>query len=401
MRHPRSSLGIALLLASVLVASADPSLAAIEPSTAQAPSSPAVNSRNSAVFLPAAPAQVAPVPAAGAAKQGASEPPARPGAGVAAGAPVGQPADPAGVEVTKLKHQIKTTRLSLADTQGRLAVTEKDLSSAATENTQLRSDSTNLRVGLAKAETVAKKSEDELGHRRQEVQALQTARRSGAGTIVVILLLCLVITGMLAVVLLGHGSKLRAILDRMHDAKADERRVDELKAELEEARQRAQRFEEESQRLRAAAENPAPAPAGSKREKVEQLRRELRDVQAAVEAEKRRADERVRELEAEMARTKADKQAVDERIQRLEPEMTELAAAKQVLFEHVQKLEPEVARLSSDKEEAEQRSRLLAHDAARLTAEKLRLEHALAKANEKLTFFGHEEPEDTLPPIVG
>jgi hypothetical protein len=36
-----------------------------------------------------------------------------------------------------------------------------------------------------------------------------------------------------------------------------------------------------------------------------------------------------------------------------------------------------------------------------LMSEKLRLEHALSKANEKLAFFGHDEPEDTLPPVVG
>ena len=60
-----------------------------------------------------------------------------------------------------------------------------------------------------------------------------------------------------------------------------------------------------------------------------------------------------------------------------------------------------MARLISDKAEAEESRRLVARDAARLTAEKLRLEHALAKANEKLTFFGHDESEDTLPPVVG
>jgi chromosome segregation ATPase len=402
MRKLLCSLGIALLLATVDMVPADPALAGIEASAAQPTTPPAVNSRNSAVFLPAAPAHVAPPPAADAPKQAAPGPAAPPTASAATGAAkAGQPGAPDAVEMTKLKHQIKTVRLSLADTQGRLVVTEKDLSTASTENAQLRSDTTNLRVGLAKAETIAKKSEEELGHRRQEAKALQPARPAGSATLVLVLLLCLVITAMLAVVLVGQGRKLRTILDRMHDAKADEARVEQLRAQVKDEQQRAERLEAESQRLKAAAESQAPAPAGSKREKLDHMRRELREAQAAVEAEKRRAAERVQKLEAEMARIGADKQDADERLQKLEPEMVRLVDAKQELLEQVQKLKPEVAELTADKLEAVERSRQLAHDAARLMAEKLRLEHALAKANEKQAFFDQDEPEDTLPPIVG
>ena len=402
MRMPLCYLGVALLSATVVVVPAGRSSAEIEASAVQAGAPPAVNSRNSAVFLPAAPT---PAPE-GRPKQATSEPIGLRAGGPAVGAskagePAKQPADPDPVEMTKLKHQIKSVRLSLADTQGRLVVTEKDLSTASTENVQLRSDTTSLRVGLAKAETITKKSEEELGHRRQEVKALQTARPSGSGTLIVVLLLCLVSTGMLAVVLFGQGSKLRMILDRMRDAKADERRVEQLRAQLEEEQQRAQRYQEESQRLKTVAQSQASAPAGSKREKLEHMRRELREAQTAAEAEKRRADERIQKLEAEMVRISADKQGVDERMQKLEPEMAQLATAKQELLLQVQRLEPEVARLTSDKLEAEERSRLLAHDAARLMAEKLRVEHALAKANEKLAFLGHDEPEDTLPPTMG
>ena len=399
MRMPLCYLGIALLSATVVVVPAGRSSAEIEANTVQAVAPPAVNTRNSAVFLPAAP-----TPAEGKPKQATSDPtgPRAPGAAVGAAKAGEQPADLNPVEMTKLKHQIKTVRLSLADTQGRLVVTEKDLSTTSTENAQLRSDTTNLRVGLAKAETIAKKSEEEVGHRRQEVKALQTARPpSGSGTLIVVLLLCLVSTAMLAVVLFGQGSKLRTILDHMRDAKADERRVEQLRAKLEEEQQRSQRFQDESQRLRTVAQSQASAPAGSKREKLEHMRRELREAQNAVEAEKRRADERIQRLEAEMARISSDKQGVDERMQKLEPEMAQLAAAKQELFLQVQRLEPEVDRLTADKLEAERRSRLLAHDVARLMADKLHVEHALAKANEKLTFLGHDEPEDTLPPIAG
>ncbi len=399
MRHLPSSLGIAPLFVAVLVVQSDPSWAATEPNTVQPIAPPAVNTRNSAVFLPAAPPQVAP-----AAKQSASEASTPSPSGAATAAKAGDPgkpsSDPNDVEMIKLKHQIKTTRLSLADTQGRLVVTEKDLSTASAENAQLRSDSTNLRVGLTKAETIAKKSEEELVHRRQEVKTLQT-RSTGTGTLVVVLLLCLTITGMLAVVLWGHGGKLRAILSHLHDTKVDDRRADQLRAELKEAQQRSQRFEEESQRLRAAADSQANAPAGSKREKLDQLRRQVRDAQSAAEAEKRRADERIEQLEAEMASISSEKQEASARLRRLEAEMAELTAAKQELFNKVQNLEPEMAQLASDRLEAEGRSRALAHDVARLTAEKLRLEHALAKANEKLAFFGHDEPEDTLPPVVG
>ena len=404
MRMPLCYLGIALLAATVVVVPAGRSSAETEASTVQAVAPPAVNSRNSAVFLPAAP-----TPAEGRPKQATSEPTGPRPAGAAVGAstsgePAKQPTEPDAVEMTKLKHQIKSVRLSLADTQGRLVVTEKDLSTASTENTQLRSDTTSLRVGLAKAETIAQKSEEELGHRRQEVkglQTLQTARPSGSGTLIVVLLLCLVSTGMLAIVLFGQGSKLRTILDRMRDAKADEHHVERLSAQLKEEQQRSQRFQEESQRLKTVAQSQANAPAGSKREKLDHMRRELREAQTAAEAAKRLADERIQKLEAEMARISSDKQGVDERIQKFEPEMAQLAAAKQELFLQIQKLEPEVARLTSDKLEAEKRSRQLAHDVARLMAEKLRVEHALAKANEKLTFLGHDEPEDTLPPIAG
>jgi chromosome segregation ATPase len=385
----------------MVVVPAGRSSAETEASTVQAVAPPAVNSRNSAVFLPAAP-----TPAEGRPKQATSEPTGPRAAGAAvgtfkAGEPAKQPAEPDVVEMTKLKHQIKSVRLSLADTQGRLVVTEKDLSTASTENAQLRSDTTSLRVGLAKTETITKKSEEELGHRRQEVKALQTARPSGSGTLIVVLLICLLSTGMLAVVLFGQGSKLRTILDRLRDAKADERRVEQLRAQLEEEQQRSQRFQAESQRLETVAQSQANAPAGSKREKLDHMRRELREAQTAVEAEKRRADGRIQKLEAEMARISSDKQGVDERMQKLEPEMAQLATAKQELFLQVQRLEPEVARLTSDKLEAEERSRRLAYDAARLMAEKLRVEHALSKASEKLAFFGHDEPEDTLPPIMG
>jgi predicted nucleic acid-binding Zn-ribbon protein len=415
------SLAIALLLATAVVARAGQPLAAIAPSNPKivAPSAvtaskpvppmpaPARTAPATGAPRPSVPGQSATVPAAGSAEaKTAGAPTGAPagakGAGAATTAQPGTAAgEPGVVEMTKLKHQIKTVRLSLADTQGRLAVTEKDLTTATTENAQLRSDNVSLRVGLAKAETVAKKSEDELGHRRQEVKTLQTARPTGWGVLAVGLLFSVAISGLMALLLFYQGGKLGTIADRIEDEQAQGKRHEQLQAQLKEEQQRAQRLEDESLRLRALAENQTKAPAGSKREKLEQLRRELRDARAAAEADKRQADERIEKLEAELARITADKQQVEERVAKLEPEMAELAAQKQQLVEHAQKLEPQVERLTVEKAEAEERSRQLAHDAARLMAEKLRLQHALAKANEKLVFLGHDEPEDTLPPVVG
>jgi chromosome segregation ATPase len=396
-----SSLKIALLVATALVFAAAPARAATDPGPAQ-PIAPApVNTRNSAVYVPAAPAAETPKPTA-------SEPkaPLATGAGKTAADP-NAAAAPGTVEVTKLKHQIKATRLSLADTQGRLAVTEKDLANASGENAQLRTDTTNLRVGLAKAETVAQKSDEELGLRRQEVHTLQTARHSGWGMLVFVLSLSLLTVGMLAVVLLRHGSRLRAILDRLHDAKSADGRVEQLRAQLEEERERSRRLAEERLRAPAAAPVPAPvesqasAPIGSKREKLEHVRRELRQVQAAAESEKQQATARIRELEAELVRASIERQTADQRLREIEPELAALATAKQELSDQVGRLEPEVARLAADRADVEDRARELARDVARLTAEKLRVQLALSKANERLAFFGYDEPEDTLPPVVG
>lgn len=401
MSQVRSSLEIALLVATALVGGATPSRAATDPGPAQ-PVAPANGyTRNSAVYVPAAPAAEAPKAAAGEAKAPAAD-------AVKAGAASNLAGEPGVVEVTKLKHQIKATRLSLADTQGRLAVTEKDLANATGENTQLRADGTNLRVGLAKAETVAKKSEEELGLRRQEVRTLQTARHSGWGMLVFVLALSLVTVGMLAAVLFRHGSRLRTILERLQDANAVDRRLEQLRAELKEEQERSRRLADE--RLRAptvpvVADSQAPsqtlAPLGSKREKLEHVRRELRQVEAAAAAEKRQSAERIGELEAELARATADRHALEQRLRALEPELAALATAKQELVEQLGKLAPESARLASERSDAEVRARELSRDVARLTAEKLRLQLALSKANERLAFFGYDEPEDTLPPVVG
>jgi chromosome segregation ATPase len=341
MRKLLCSLAIVLLLVAALAVQADQPSAANEPSKAEVVSPPAVTAPDPA-----------PMPSA----------------------------DVATTEMKKLKYQIKTVRLSLADTHGRLAVTEKELSTATRENGQLRSENTNLRVGLAKAETVARKSEEELAYRRQEAKTLQARPSSGSGALAVGLLLSLVVTGLLALVLFGQGDKLRAALNRVHGGKADEKRQDQLSAQLKEEQQRSHRLEEEIQRLRAAAESQSNAPAGSKKEKLDCMRRELREARAAAEAEKRQADERIQRLETELARIVADKQEVTE---------------------HAQKLEPAVARLTAEKLEVEERIQVLEPEVARLTVEKLRLERAVAKAHQKLIFLGHDEPEDTLPPIVG
>jgi chromosome segregation ATPase len=371
MTNSTCSLALALLLSSTIAFSASPLLAATDPGQAAAPA--AVNTRNSAVFV-----QPASASAAGTSKPSASD--SAPGA---ANAPV----DP---EMMKLKHQIKSVRLSLAETQGRLAVTEKDLVTGSSENTQLRADNGNLRVGLAKAETVAKKSEDELSHRRQEVKTLVAARPSSTGVLAVGLLLSLAVTGILAVLLFRQGGKLGTIATRLDETVAQDKRHDQVRALLKDEQQRAQRLDEEIKRLRVAAESQPSQPAGGKRDKLDNLRRELREARTAAEAEKRQADERIQTLEAELLRLTADKRQSEERVQKLEP-----------VREQLEKLEPEVERLTAEKTDAEQRSRALAHSVARVTAEKLRLEHALAKANEKLVFLGQEEAEDTLPPIVG
>jgi chromosome segregation ATPase len=458
MRKLQCFFAIALLLVTALVFKADRPWAATEPSTVRtaAPARPV--GTNPALPTEAAPVPVGPAPA-GPAKPPASEQGSKmTGAEVkAAGAakapePAKAPGDPTATEMTKLKHQIKTVRLSLADTQGRLAVTEKDLSTATGENVQLRSENVNLRVGLTKAETVAKKSEEELGYRRQEVKTLQSLRPlpSGSGGLTVGLVLALLVAGILAVLLFGQGEKLRGILKRTGDGKGDEKRQDQLRSQLQsqlkEEQQRSQRLDEEIKEMRALAESQANAPAGSRREKLDALKRELSEARAAAESDRHQAGARIQELEAELARVTADKQQVDERIQKLEPgiarlaaaeaeklqvddriqkleaelaritadkleldgriqklepEMAQLASEKQTALARVQELEPEVERLTAEKVEAEERSKLHAHDAARLMAEKLRLQHALSKAHEKLIFLGHDEPEDTLPPVVG
>jgi chromosome segregation ATPase len=381
------SLAIALLLTTV---HASPLLAVTELGT------PQVNSRNSAVLVPAPHVP----PAAGAPAQQAAATGAA--SKTAGGAKTAEPIDPSTVEMTKLKYQIKTTRLSLADTQGRLAVTEKDLAATTSENAQVRSENTQLRVGLTKAETVAQKSEEELGHRRQEMMALQSAKPSHAGVLAVGFI-TLIITVFLAVGLSRQSRKLNTVVDRMDADRAQDKRHEQVRTQLKDEQQRSQRLEEEIKHLRTAAESQVNVtlPAGSKRDKLEHMRRELREARAAAEAEKRQADERIQNLEAELARIAAERSQIDERFQKLEPEMALLATEKQEVREQLEKLEPEVERLTTEKVEAEERSRGLAKNVARLTAEKLRLEHALAKANEKLVFLGQDEPEDTLPPVVG
>jgi chromosome segregation ATPase len=428
MRKLLCSLAMALLLVAALAVQAEPPLAATEPTTAQVIVPPALTAPNPAVVSPAHGERL---PPAGnlkqpAFEQGSTMPTTGAKGAATAGAAAGTKTagateaarllgDPSVTEMKKLKYQIKTVRLSLAETQGRLAVTEKDLSTAASETAQLRSDNTNLRVGLVKAETVAKKSEEELAYRRQEAKAPQAVRTSsGSGALAVGLLLSLVIAGLLAVVLFGQGEKLRTILSRMHDGKADDKLHDQLRTQLREQQQQSQRFEEELNRLRAEAERQSNAPAGSKRERLDNMKRELREARAAVEVEKRQADERIQKLEAELARITADKQQVDERIQqlevdkqqvderiqKLEPELAQLVAEKQDVFEHVQKLEPEVARLTAEKADADERVEQIEAQVARLRSDKLRLERSLARAHEKLTFFGHDEPEETPPPSV-
>jgi chromosome segregation ATPase len=359
----------------------------------------------------------------------------------------------------KLKFQIKSVRLSLAETQGRLAVTEKDLSTTIGENAQLRSENSNLRVGLTKAETVAKKSEDELALRRQEAKTKQTARpSSGPGAFTVGLLLSLVIiTGLLAVMQFGQGEKLRTILSRQPDQAADKRH-EQLSARLKQEQQRAERLDEEIKLLRAAtADSQANGPVGGKREKPETMRRELREARAAAEAEKRLADERIQKMETELALITADKRQTEERLQKLEPELTQLAAEKQQALQKAQQLEPEVAHLTAEKADAEERARKIEPELAQIAAErqqlaafkqqlslekqqalelvgklerdlvrisaeraeaqervqqlepevlvlrteKLRLQRHVAKAHERLTLFGHEEPEETPPPFIG
>jgi chromosome segregation ATPase len=259
--------------------------------------------------------------------------------------------------VLRLKARLKTANMSLAETSGRLAVTEKDLAAANADNSRLRTENTTLNTNLAKAETSGKKAEEEVTARRQEVRSLtdrlatlKTAS-SGSSTAVVF---ALTVALILAAVVFGQGSKIRRLLARLPDGKADDKRLEQLRAQLKDEQQKATRLDEECQRLREAS-NRATASvggSGSKKDKIEQARRELRETKAAAEAQKRSADERIAALEAAQATLDADRRADDEKITALEAEVARLSKANQ------------------------------------------KLEAALAKANEKLTFLGHED--DTL-----
>jgi len=232
------------------------------------------------------------------------------------------PLPPVDLAVLKLKAQIKTVRLSLAETTGRLAVTERDLTTANADNTRLRAENTALQTNLAKAETIGKKAEEEVIVRRQEMRTLeQRGASTPSGSSPVGLLLALAVAMILAVVALNQGGKLRRILSRLPDGKVEEKRLEQLRtqlqAQIKDEKQRSLHLEEECKRLRDANNRPSvPANVshassasnvggGSKRDKVEQARRELREARAAAEAQKRASDERIQTLETKMEQISA------------------------------------------------------------------------------------------------
>lgn len=255
-------------------------------------------------------------------------PPASPGADKGQAAP---PMDDA--MMLRLKAQIKSVRLSLAEATGRLSVTEKDLGTTSVDNGRLRAENTSLQTSLVRAETASKKAEEEVAVRRQEMRLLEQRGGAGTGSLSVALVLALLVSSVLAVAVFGHGKRLRTIVERLPDASGDERRQEQLRAQLKDEREKSTKLEEECKRLRDVSSRLPPAPApGSKRDKAEGLRRELNDARTAAEEQKRAAAERVQALEAEIKK---------------------------------------------------------------LTGENQRLDQALSKANEKLVFLGHDEPEVT------
>jgi len=243
--------------------------------------------------------------------------------------------DPA---LLKLKSQIKTVRLSLAEATGRLTVTERNLTGATTDVDHLRGENVSLRTGLTKAETISKMAQEELALRRQEMRDLEQ-RPAGSGSSSTSLVLSLAVSLILAAAVFGQGKRLHRMVARLPDGKAEEQRQEALRAQLREEQQKAQRLEEEAKRLREAGSRPTVTmtAAGGKSGKMEIIRRELRDVRTAAEEQKRTADIRIESLETE-----------------------------------VQKL----------------------------AAERLSLDEALAKANEKLVFLGHDEPEEKTAPTI-
>lgn len=280
---------------------------------------------------PPAAAKAAPAPGSAHATPSAS--PSAPSADKAQATPPTEP----DVLMLRLKAQIKSVRLSLAEATGRLAVTDKDLSSASADNGRLRAENTSLQTNLAKAETASKKAEDEVAARRREMQVLEQ-RVSGSGpsgSLAVALVLALLVSSVLAVAVFGHGKQLRSIAERLPDGDSEKRRLAQLRTQLEEEQQRAVRLEDECKRLRETSNKPVPVAAaqpGSKRDKLEGLRRELSE-----------------------ARTTADEQ-------------------RRVAADRIQALEAEVQKLAGQNQ---------------------KLEQALGKANEKLIFLGHDEPEET------
>lgn len=249
----------------------------------------------------------------------------------------------------KLKAQIKTVRLALAETSGRLTVTEKNLVAATADIDHLRGENTALRTGLTRAETASKKTEEELAARRQEMRDLSAQRSpDAAGTFPTGLVLSLAVSLVLALAVLGQGKRLSKLAARLPADPADQKpgqerddpRHEQLRTQLKDEQQKAQRLEEQ---LRQASNRTADEP-GSKGGKLESIRRELRDLRA--EAGRLQKDQ------------KEQKRTAEARIQALEAEVEKLSTANQ------------------------------------------KLDQALAKANEKLIFLGHDDPEDTTAPNV-
>jgi hypothetical protein len=322
MRQLLCSSGVALLLMS---GSATLAYGVTATETIRAPAVQTVPATD-----PAAHGVSAPVPSL--APQPAAEPSAKVKDDKTQIAPLAD--DPA---LLKLKAQIKTVRLSLAEATGRLIVTEKNLTGTSSDLERMRGENVSLRTGLTKAETISKMAQEELAVRRAEMRALEQ-RPTGSGSSTG-LLLSLAVSLILAAAVFGQGKRLHRMVARLPDGRAEEKRREELRAQLVEEQQRAQRLEEEAKRLREVGSRPTVSmtAAGGKSGKVEIIRRELRDVRSAAEEQKRTADARIESLEAEVQR---------------------------------------------------------------LANEKLSLDEALAKANEKLVFLGHDEPEEKTAPTI-
>ncbi len=215
--------------------------------------------------------------------------------------------------VTKLKAQIKTVRLSLAETVGRLSATERNLATASADSAHLRIENASLQVRLATAETTARKAEDEVQQRRGEMGnlvRLATAPARPSGLVLLGLLLCLAVAAFSAVLLVGQGGRLQALAARQPEPRQEQDRDAALRAELSDAQQKSLELEAECHRLRELDGVSSPAP-GSRRERFEHLRRELREVRGVAEAEKRKADGRIQALEDEVVRLSTDRQRLE------------------------------------------------------------------------------------------